>query len=106
MKRICFSICIPRWVIIHIGSGNGIVISRYNRYGRWYAHRGWKRRGLGRSEKTIAGQWGHYDAKGHCIAYSQRAWFWVLKHFDREGNPVGSTWGRWIFLIHRTGRPL
>ncbi len=104
MKRICFSICIPRWVVLHCGEHNGIAVSRYNRYGRWYAHRSWKRRSLGRSEKNIAGRWGHYDSKGHCIGYSERTWFLAMKHFDREGNPVGSSYGRWIFYVHITQR--
>ena len=100
MSRICFSICIPHLVIIHIAVGNGIVASRYNRYGQWYAHCGRRRRNLGRSEKNILGDWGHYDGRGRCVAYSQRSGILSTKHYDECGKLIGRTYGRWIILLH------
>ena len=99
MRKIGFSICIPRLGAIHFGVSNGIVASRFCKYG-WYAHYGKRRRSVCRSEKNITGEWGHYDRRRNRIGYSQHVWFLKLQHFDKNETPIGSTYGRWIFPVH------
>ena len=98
MRKIGFSIYIPFLVLLHVGIGKGIRISRCCGSG-WLAHYGRKKRSMGRSEKNIMNIWGHFDPKSRCMGFSKNKGLLIL-HYDGNSNRAGFSLVLGILLLH------
>lgn len=100
MRKMCFSIKIPFWKIIHFEVGKKVGESRpacfkglahYDRYGR----------STGKSVRNFIGELNHYDCRGRCAGCSRRSGLGEITHFDSRGQIEGTTRNICgILLIH------
>ena len=90
MRKMCFSIKIPYWKIVHFEGGRMVGESRrtafkglahYDRYGRC----------LGKSIRNFVGELNHYDCGGRCTGYSRRCGYREITHFGSRGQINGTT---------------
>ena len=102
MSRMCFSIKIPYWKIIHFEAGQKIGESRLACF-KGLAHYDRVGRSLGNSIRNFVGELNHYDSRGHCTGYSRRSGMGRLTHFGNRGEVQGfSTAIMGVLFIHHT----
>ena len=90
MKKMCFSIKIPFWKIIHFDEGKKVGESRPTCF-KGFAHYDRYGRPTGKSVRNFIGELNHYDCNGRCTGYSRRSSFGEVKHFDGRGRVEGKT---------------
>jgi hypothetical protein len=98
VKRIGLSVYIPLLVLLHLGIGRGIRVSRCCGSG-WLAHYGGKKRSMGRSERNLMNIWGHFDPKSSCMGFSKHKGLLIL-HYDANGDRMGFSLVLGILLLH------
>ena len=101
MKKMCFSIKIPCWKIIHFEAGKKIGESRPACF-KGLAHYDCRDRSTGKSVRNLVGELNHYDCKGRCTGYSRRSGYLEITHFDSRGRVKGTTRSvLGVLFVHR-----
>ena len=90
MKKMCFSIKIPFWKIIHFEAGKKAGESQLVAF-KGLAHYDNRGRCLGKSIRNFVGELNHYDCRDRCIGYSRRSGFGEITHFNHRGRIKGKT---------------
>ena len=100
MKKMCFSIKIPFWKIIHFEAGKKVGESRPAAF-KGLAHYDCNGRCLGKSIRNFIGELNHYDCRDRCTGYSRRSGFEKITHFSSRGQINGTTKSiLGILLVH------
>lgn len=90
MKKMCFSIKIPWWKIIHFEAGKKVGESRPACF-KGLAHYDRRGRSTGKSIRNLVGELNHYDCRGRCVGYSRRSGLGGITHFSNRGRVNGTT---------------
>ena len=90
MKKMCFSIKIPFWKIIHFEAGKKVSESRPAAF-KGLAHYNHHGRCLGKSIRNFIGELNHYNCSGRCTGYSRQSDFFEITHFSSGGRIRGKT---------------
>lgn len=99
MNKMCLSIKIPYWKIIHFDSGKLVAVSKLACF-KGFAHYDCHGSFIGKSVRNFIGELNHYDSKGKCAGYSRRSGFATTTHFSARGIAEGKTYnlGGMLFI--------
>ena len=90
MKKMCISIKIPWWKIIHFEAGKKVGESRLACF-KGLVHYDYHGRCLGKSVRNFIGELNHYDCRGRCTGYSRQSGYGEITHFSSRGQITGIT---------------